>query len=318
MPLSELLDGFGVESPAYVVIRFMLYAGITMLVGSLSLLHIILPRMAAAPTAGNDVHERIAQRTIQWMQWSVIALVPVTVLRLAAQHAAFFGSRGWSRATLQPLLWQSEWGTGWLLAAGALLTVLVGIRRVRSDEMNKRTFSWALVVAGMLAFVWSTAMSGHAAAADSATLAKVLDALHIIGAGGWVGSLALIVFVAIPAHFATASDDAHRGVARLVSAFSPVALLCAAILGVSGVVAGWRNMGGIDALFTSDYGLMLVRKLVVVAVVAMIGAYNWKRVLPRLGEAVGTRRLRTSAALEVTAAVVVLALTAVLVATSPP
>ena len=324
---SDVLDGFGVESPAYVVIRFLLFAGTTILLGALSLLYLVLPRVQGGEACNDAIRAAIEHRTQRWIQWALIALAVITVLRLGAQHAAYFGSRGWSRGTLGPLLLQSMWGTGWLLTMVALTMTAAGLHYVGDRGAGERgtgdrTRSRTLLGTGAIALSLSTAMSGHAAGADHATVAMLLDTMHVIGAGGWMGTLALVALVAIPTlrepRAATGADDSHAAIARLIAAFSPVALAFAAILTVTGVVAGWRNIGTLHALFTSDYGLMLVRKLVVVALAAMIGAYNWQRVVPRLGDATASQRLRRSAAIELTAGVVVLALTAVLVATSPP
>jgi len=49
-----------------------------------------------------------------------------------------------------------------------------------------------------------------------------------------------------------------------------------------------------------------------------VGAYNWRLVRRRLGDEVTTRQLRRSATLELCIALVVVAVTAVLVATPTP
>ncbi len=322
MPPSEVMETFGVESPGYVVIRFLMYAGITIFFGSLSLLRIILPRTAFVPAGDRDgdtdVRTAIAQRAMRWMGWSLAVLVVVTMLRLAAQHAAFFGSERWSPATMAPLLLQTVWGSGLLLAIATLAIAIAGWRAVQSPLVKWHTPGWVLLIASACALAWSAAMSGHPAAADQQYVAMLVDALHVISAGGWIGSLALMVGVAIPVLRTANGSPDHGGIARVVAAFSPVALIFSAVLGVTGVMAGWRNIGTFNALWSSDYGRLLLRKLVVVAVVAAIGVYNWRRVLPRLGQAIGTSRLRRSATWELVAAGVVLALTALLVATSPP
>ena len=56
-------------------------------------------------------------------------------------------------------------------------------------------------------------------------------------------------------------------------------------------------------------------KLGILSVVAGTGAYNWLRVKPTLGDVVGARRVRRSARVEVAVALLVLVVTAVLVAT---
>ncbi|WP_373065247.1 CopD family protein [Gemmatimonas sp.] len=316
------METFGVESPGYVVIRFLMYAGITIFFGSISLLRIILPRTAFVPAAGRDgvidVRTAIAQRAMRWMGWSLIVLVVVTMLRLAAQHAAFFGSERWSQATMAPLLLQTVWGSGLLLAIATLAIAIAGWRAVQPPLLKWHTPGWVLLIASAGALAWSAAMSGHPAAADQQYVAMLVDALHVIGAGGWIGSLALMAGVAVPALRTTNGRADHDGIARLVAAFSPVALIFSAVLGATGIIASWRNIGTVNALWSSEYGLVLVRKLVVVAVVAGVGLYNWRWVLPRLGQPIGTSRLRRSATLELVAAGVVLAVTAVLVATSPP
>ncbi len=319
---SDMMESFGVESPGYVVIRFLMYAGITIFFGSLSLLRIVLPRTAfrpaAAATGARDVRTVITQRALRWMGWSLLGLVAVTILRLAAQHAAFYGSQRWSNESMAPLLHQTVWGTGFLLASSALVVAIAGWFGVQSTRAVWHTPGWVLLIAGACSLAWSAAMSGHPAAADNARVAMLVDALHVIGAGGWIGSLALMMGVAVPV-LRTANGEAdYGGIARLVAAFSPAALIFSAVLGATGAIAGWRNLGSFNALFTSDYGVMLVRKLAMVVVVAVVGVYNWRRVLPQLGQANGTSRLRRSATLELAAAAVVLTLTAVLVATSPP
>jgi putative copper export protein len=71
------------------------------------------------------------------------------------------------------------------------------------------------------------------------------------------------------------------------------------------------------ALLGSPYGRVLVLKVATVAVVALLGWRNWKVLTPRL-EVAGVDALRTSIVLELSAALLVLALTAALVITPPP
>ncbi len=319
---SDVTATFGVESPAYVVIRILLYVGITVFFGSLSLLRIVLPRTALVPASHSvdliDVRAAIGLRAMRWMGWSLVALVVVTMLRLTAQHAAFFGRQSWSQESMTPLLFQTTWGTGFLLTVVALAIALVGWRAVQSRRLKWHRPGWILLIGSACALSWSAAMSGHPAAADQPYVAMLVDALHVIGAGGWIGTLALMMGVAVPVLRTANGYTDHIGIARMMAAFSPAALSFAAVLGVTGAIAGWRNIGTVHALWSTDYGLLLVRKLAIVAVVAAIGVYNWRRVVPKLGQAIGTSRLRRSATLELIAASVVLAFTAVLVATSPP
>jgi putative copper export protein len=52
--------------------------------------------------------------------------------------------------------------------------------------------------------------------------------------------------------------------------------------------------------------------------VALTGAYNWRRMLPALGDEAGARQIRRTASIELAIGAVVLAVTATLVVTPPP
>lgn len=178
---------------------------------------------------------------------------------------------------------------------------------------------WVLAALGAVALAFTPGMSGHAAAAPMlAPLPIVTDGLHVIGAGGWLGSLLVLLVVGIPVAMRLGDSGRGNEVAALVNAFSPTALFFAGTVVATGVFAAWLHLGAVSNLWQSSYGRTLLLKLAVLSVVFGTGAYNFLRVKPALGDEVGTHRLRRSAALELAVGVVVLAVTAVLVATSPP
>lgn len=305
---------FDVDSPTYVAIRFTQFAVVTLLIGLVAFRVAVWPRYLNRREHTDERTSDLAILSGPWLRRGLIMLTVIQVARLAAQHRVYFEDGAWSMATMQPLLWQSGWGLAWLIAAGTILTAFVALRRLASA----RRAGWWILAGALVVLTWTMAMSGHPAVAPSPRLAMALDALHVIGAGGWVGSLSVMMFLAVPAVLRSSEPDPHQRVARLVAAFSPTALVFAALLGATGALAGWRNVGSWSALVQSDYGRMLLVKLVLVGVIAGIGAINWRRVLPRLGQPSATRTLRRSAVLELTAAVVVLAVTALLVATAMP
>ena len=175
-----------------------------------------------------------------------------------------------------------------------------------------------LAAAAALAVALASALSGHAAAVEGLGPLPVLaDALHILSAGAWLGSLFVVLFAGIRAA-GTAGEGRARGVAGLVNAFSPVALASAAVLAATGVFAAAMQLERVAALWQSGYGRTLLVKLALLSVVFATGAYNWKRVQPALGQEAAVGRLRRSAGVELAVGVVVLLVTAVLVATAPP
>jgi putative copper export protein len=87
---------------------------------------------------------------------------------------------------------------------------------------------------------------------------------------------------------------------------------------VTGIVNSLFHLGALSQLWHTWYGRMLVLKLLLLAVVALLGYVNWRRVLPVAGTVEGTRRLRRNAALELGNGIVVILVTAALVALPTP
>jgi copper transport protein len=178
---------------------------------------------------------------------------------------------------------------------------------------------WALAAIGAVVLAFTPALAGHAVATPARTwLAVLSDGIHVLGAGGWLGSLLAVVAVGIPA--AMRLGPARRGpaVAAMVNAFSPTALFFAAVVTATGVLSATFHMGAFADLWQSDYGRTLLLKIGVLSLLFGTGAYNWRRVRPSLGDDAGGHRLRRSASVELAVGVVVLLVTAVLVATPPP
>ncbi len=314
LPQEAITAMFGVESPTYVAIRAILSIALVGLLGILSLHLVILPRACRGAVIGTplprDAVDRAALPWVRMLLWTILA---TTLARLVAQHAAFFGAEApWSRETLRAILLDSSWGRGWWLALVAMAVGLLGEFWLR----RSRALGWPALTAAAIAMAASIALSGHAVVSPTAT---AIHALHVIAAGGWIGSLAAVALIAVPAVLRSGGDDRHGQIAALVRAFSTSALGFAGVILATGALAAWRNLGAIAELFDSPYGRVLLIKLALLSVAVATGAYNWRRVLPSMGSnASATTRLRTTAAIELVAALAVLAVTAVLVATPMP
>ena len=312
---TEGTETFGVSSPAYVAIRAVQFLSVVLLIGLLTMQLVVLPRIARLdPDVKAFLVEAHASSSV-WARRALWAFGVATLARLVAQHAALFGLHThWSSATLGALLMHSPWGSAWMLAVAAAGLGFVAVRRHAGlERMNP-----ALLAVATVGMVLTLSMSGHSSAAVYRTLEVALDMLHVLGAGGWVGSLAVLVVVGLPATAIIPMGQRHAVIARVVAAFSPVALGCALALAVTGVFAAWRRLMTLPALWQSPYGQTLLLKLLMLSLVAVIGAFNWRYVLPKLGDASATVRLRWSATVELTVAVLVLIVTAALVATPLP
>ncbi|HEX6534853.1 MAG TPA: CopD family protein [Gemmatimonadaceae bacterium] len=147
-----------------------------------------------------------------------------------------------------------------------------------------------------------------------------VNPLHETAASLWIGTLFVVVAAGLPAVLYAASPRERRGplVADMIGRFSPLALGAAALLLLTGLTTAWLHLKRLSALWTTPYGLTLIAKLCVVAIVAALGAWNWRRMRPRLGGEEAAHAIRRTASTELAVAAVVLALTAVLVSLPSP
>ena len=137
---------------------------------------------------------------------------------------------------------------------------------------------------------------------------------HVLSASSWLGILAVLLAAGLTTARQRGEGVSGQFVRSLVNAFSPVALVSAGLASLTGVFAAWIHVGTIPSLWGTQYGITLLVKLGILGVVAMTGFYNWRYVQPQLGTDAATARLKRSAAVEVTVALLVLLVTAILVA----
>lgn len=307
--------GFAAESPAYVVIR---WVNLTALIGLIGIVafRVLILRLGRFGGESPSHFPTLAESTLLRASWMLAGIsAAALVLRMGAHLLSLFpASEALSQSSISAVL-GTNWGTGWMLQLLGLVVVAAGIAAARSRAI----VGWTGISFGILALAFALPLSGHAAAAESLTILRITaDGLHVLGAGGWLGSLAILLTVGLPAALKAAPGTRGHLVARLVAAFSPTALFFAALVVLTGGFAAWQELGTAAALWESTYGRVLLLKLGLLSVVFLTGAYNWIRVKPRLGSDAAIYPLRRSGFVEVGMGIAVLFVTAILVATSTP
>jgi putative copper export protein/methionine-rich copper-binding protein CopC len=334
-PTSDVpaVGDFDAESPAYVAVRWLTYAALLVVLGAVAFRSAVLGLMRRARGKGSPA-EGIAssgfapdaeRRAAALGLWGALALLVAAAARLGAQSVAMHGAaEALDPSRIGAMLRHTVWGWGWLLQLGGAILASLGFaaarRRASSGTPVATTGgAWTAASLAALLLAFTPALSGHAAAAPRLTpLAVLSDGLHVLGAGGWLGSLLVVLAAGIPAAFALGAERRGAVVAALVNAFSPTALGFAIVVAATGVFAGWLHVGRLAALWGTGYGQLLLAKLAVLSLVAATGAYNWLRVRPALGDDAGAARIRRSATAELAVGVLVLLATAALVATPTP
>ncbi len=203
-----------------------------------------------------------------------------------------------------------------LIAGTPMLAIQVGLTIASllgfTFAAIRRPAGWPVAVFAVIAIPLRGALFGE--------WTRMVKPTHMLAGGLWIGTLFVLVVVGLAIVLRSGLSSDRRGavVAEMVNRFSPLALIASGALVFLGVVAAWLNLKYVAALWTTPYGYALIAKLVVVAGVVAVGAWNWRRVKPRLGSEAGAVGLRRSATTELLLAAVVLLITAVLASLPTP
>lgn len=278
------------------LLRAVTYAGVLVAAGA-----VLFRRRIAVAEAD---HERAHAWTRRGSVWALAA----TVLAVPVQA-----------------MWSSGLGVQALTGAplGEALTSSVGlaagVRVVGLMVLLVLATSPGAAVSAVLA-LGSFLLDGHTRTVDPVWLVWVADAVHVAAAAAWVGGL---VVLAGGLRDARRTDD-PTGAARLVAGFSAVAMWSLLAVVVAGGALSWALVRQPRALTSTDYGWTLLVKVGLVAVLALVGAYNRRQLVPTIqrveddaGADAAWRSMRGTVRFEVVLVLAVVAVTAFLVNLRP-
>ena len=168
-------------------------------------------------------------------------------------------------------------------------------------------------------------MAGHTGEHDPRALLICTDTMHVLCMSAWLGGLVMLLIVLGLAARRLPGPDGTRLMAVVVGRFSMLARFAVLVLLLTGIAQSIALVGSLSALRDTDYGLLVLAKILLLGLLIALGGFNQRWALPRLrllaaggvepGRAATV--LRRSVALEVGFALVVIAVTSVLVATEP-
>nr|WP_225443280.1 copper resistance protein CopC [Lolliginicoccus lacisalsi] len=155
-------------------------------------------------------------------------------------------------------------------------------------------------------------LAGHSVTAQPRSLVLASDLLHVVAAAIWLGGLIGLLIL-------LRSGMPVESKARTVARFSTIAAILVALLALSGTAMAWAEIRDWSSLDTR-YGWILLAKVAVVVLVIAVAGYNRWRLLPRIQRRSSSapRQLARTLRIEALGLLIVLALTAALVATPPP
>jgi copper resistance protein D len=288
--------------------KFLLYGSLLIAIGASATRWFLLPRAAPhLPQAASRVLEQTIARLA--LRAAMVAFV-ASALRVWTHAVSVFGfSDAQSWETIRLIALQSRWGESWRpQIVAALILVLASAAAVF------RRAAWLISTLAVTCFSVTMPLLGHAAGSE-ARLA--LHSAHILAAGVWLGSLAVVVLAGV---FSKETDSSNRILSAaemrvaVLRHFAPLAMTGASVVVVAGLITAWLYVGSISNLWNTTYGRLLLIKVALVAGISVCGFANWRD----LRHSAANRSPRVTIWIETALALAVLIVTAFLTEIAHP
>ena len=278
-PQSAALDANGV---AGALIRWLVLAATAVWTGVLALDALVLVPARAAGRGGPSTLVWAGRRRARSVvAWGLGATLLATVL----EGAMGAGGGPLGLGALGDVL-GTPYGA-YLVARTALvglaLLVLAGEGRlvkgsgaILADRPLGCLTSRVLLALG-LAYLAALALSGHAATVPRMTVtAVVLDWLHLLAMVVWIGGMAAIALLLLPA------QGCRCELLDLLDRYSPPAYGALLTAAATGMFSAQVRLSGLDTLTGTLYGRLLLLKLALIAVLMAVSASHVFITRPRL------------------------------------
>ncbi|ART79663.1 copper resistance CopC/CopD family protein [Oceanisphaera avium] len=210
---------------------------------------------------------------------------------------------------LEPHLWHTALYSSVGVASLMLLSAFaLGSYQAKSKRL-------ALCLAALALAAASLAVTGHASMAPPQWLSRPAVWLHTVAVMAWMGALLPLLYgLQAPAGAPYGVGDIHNphannGPLVIFSRYIPLAILA---LLLSGAVLAYLPLTAWSSFINSRYGQILLAKLMLVALLLLLGAYNRYRLTAAVLRQEATARLRLKRVIyaELVLMVLVLALVA--------
>lgn len=290
--------GSGAVLAALPVARWTGYVGLMLLVGAALVLALLWPRRL----------DGSGPLRLGYLGAGILALGTIAELALQVPYIAGTFSDVTGADVREAL--SSQFGAAHLVRLGVIGAAVVLLRAVarRRDWAADRVLLAVLGVIGVA--TWS--ISGHPSATDVPTVSVAADLVHLGSMSIWLGGLVMLVLFLLPR-----ANAAELG--AIVPVWSRWAGYAIGALLLTGLAQSLLQVGTLDAVYTTSYGLLLLAKVGLVAVVLVVASFSRRTVAAFVPEPepAATGKLRRFVLAEALLAVVVIGVTSVLVQVTP-
>ncbi|WP_052359810.1 copper resistance CopC/CopD family protein [Actinoplanes friuliensis] len=287
----------GSVAAAVPIIKFLGYAGLTLIIGPALLLALLWPR-------------RVSRRgPVLLVRAGLIGTAAATLAALWTQAPNTSGAPLWDVSVMELAdVLASPYG----LALLGRLVVLAAVAVLIPPLLRGTAEKWrGLALVGLgTAGLTTWPLTGHAAESPLRGAIVAADVVHMAAMAVWLGGLVtLSIFLLRRTH--------PRVLGVILPAWSRWAALAVVWLVGAGLVQAVVQVGSVGALWGTAYGRLVLAKVVILAAVLAVAAFARRFVRRSQVTTDGPGRLRRTVGIEVAATVVILGLSSVLVQVTP-
>ncbi len=269
-------------------IRFVMFAGILTLIGGVALVMF-----------GAQKSPSIRTRMSLWGAWTFAIVASIQALFAYGPHASGVKVYNVTDLSLLSDTMTTTFGQATLIRISLLLCFSLLLMTIK----NRSRRAWrAIAIGASVAIAATFSAVGHPSGQSPVALSFTLDVVHLLAVSLWIGALFLIT---IDRKFWLRSTQSMLW-------FSRVAGYSVAVIAVTGIAQTLLLMGGLRDIFVLEDGQKLVIKVALVLVLVAIGALS-RSTLRKSGPA----KLHQSVVVEALVALIVVGITALIVALPP-
>jgi copper transport protein len=240
----------GAVDVSYAIVRSLVFAAMALVIGILV--------GATLVWRGAFAHRRV--RRVLWCSWGVLFIATLLAFMLQGPYG---GGLALGDA-FRPSVWSDVWGTrlGIVLLARAVLVLALLPVLLTIDRAPRPAWSRLLGLVLIVGIAATPALGGHASVGDQNALAVVVDMIHVLAMGVWLGGLTLLVLLTTRTTAEEATDA--------LPTWSRVATIAVLAVVLTGVARAWRELGGIAHVLDSTFGRLLAVKVGLVLVALLV------------------------------------------------
>lgn len=214
-------------------------------------------------------------------------------------------------------IFATTFGTVWIVRM-AITGAMLALWFVVNQRQGLGRGGGAVLMALSLVLLWTSSQIGHGAASGE-WAPLVLDYIHNLVAAAWIGGVAYLCLVLLPALSAADWWGRERMALLLIPRFSTVFVVGLGVVIITGPVLMWFLESDVGMIGESIYGRLIMAKIAVAAAMVGLGGYLQVTSMRSAQEGVDNRavrvygRMRKTLRVEMVLGMVLLGVVAVLI-----